>query len=497
MSLRRYQKSLNRQQEMLLPSRVEDYVSDKNTVRAIDAYVDTLNLQLLEYTHTEETTAAGQPAYAPAGLLKLYLYGYMQGIRSSRKLEREVYRNLEVIWLIEGLRPSYKTIANFRKNNSDALKATNRDFVLLCKELDLLGGESVAVDGSFFKADARKESIYTEARLNKELKSLEKKISDYQEQLEQQDSMDDKAGIGSIIEDPKFIEKLEKLKARQAEKQALKKALEDSGEKQISTVDKEARLLKKGVETIAGYNGQTVVDSQHHIIVTEELTQDGNDMKQLAPMLIKAQAVLGSDNLKGLADAGYYNTQQIKTCVENKITPYVPIPKAPSIKDRFNTEDFPYNAENNTYSCPQGHELTVRKNTTYNRGRKVYAYATRCSDCNSCPLKSRCLSESASYKKIQRWEHQKVIDAHKKRMEQTPKAMRQRAALVEHPFGTLKQRAGMHHFLMRGLKKCSGEFSLMIFAYNFTRVLNTLDLNTFRDYCIQRQENEVKNSQYA
>ena len=161
MSLRRYQKSLNRQQEMVLPSRVEDYVSDKNTVRAIDAYVDTLNLQLLEYTHTEETTAAGQPAYAPTGLLKLYLYGYMQGIRSSRKLEREVYRNLEVIWLIEGLRPSYKTIANFRKNNSDALKSTNRDFVLLCKELDLLGGESVAVDGSFFKADARKERIYT------------------------------------------------------------------------------------------------------------------------------------------------------------------------------------------------------------------------------------------------------------------------------------------------------------------------------------------------
>jgi len=309
MSLRRYQKSLDRQQEMLLPSRVEDYVSDKNTVRAIDAYVNTLNMQSTGYTHTQEATIAGQPAYDPAGLLKLYLYGYIQGIRSSRKLEKEVYRNLEVIWLIEGLRPSYKTIANFRKNNSKALKASNRDFILLCKELKLLGGEIVAVDGSFFKADARKESIYTEARLNKTLESLEKKITDYQEALDQQDSIDDKAGCESSAEDPQLIEKLAKLKVRQAEKQVLKKALEKSGNKQISLVDKDARLLKKSVETIAGYNGQTVVDSQHHLIVAEELTQDGNDMNQLAPMLKKAQEVLASDNLKGLADKGYYNTQ--------------------------------------------------------------------------------------------------------------------------------------------------------------------------------------------
>jgi transposase len=177
MSLRRYQKSLNRQQEMILPTRVEDYVSDNNTVRAIDTYVDTLNLQSIGYTDTQEITIAGQPAYDPAGLLKLYLYGYIQGIpRSSRKLEKEAHRNLEVIWLIEGQRPSYKTIANFRKNNSKALKSSNRDFVMLCKELNLLGGEGVAVDGSFFKADASKGSIYTESRLNKELMCLKRKL---------------------------------------------------------------------------------------------------------------------------------------------------------------------------------------------------------------------------------------------------------------------------------------------------------------------------------
>ena len=241
MSLRRYQNSLNRQQEMLLPSRVEDYVSNKNTVRAIDTSVDTLNLKWLKYTHTQENSTAGQPAYDPAGLLTLYIYGYMQGIRSSRKLERETYRHLEVIWLIEGQRPSYKTIANVRKNNSQALTSSNRDFVMLCKELNLLGCEVVAVDGRFFKADARKDSLYTENRLNKELGLLEKKITDSQNALDQQDEIDNKEGINSLVEDPQLTEKLEKLKARQTEKQALKKARDASAEKQISTVDKEAR----------------------------------------------------------------------------------------------------------------------------------------------------------------------------------------------------------------------------------------------------------------
>ena len=500
MSLRRYQKSLNRQQEMLLPSRVEDYVSDNNTVRAIDTYVDTLNLQSIGYTHTQEITIAGQPAYDPAGLLKLYLYGYIQGIRSSRKLEKEAHRNLEVIWLIEGQRPSYKTIANFRKNNSKALKSSNRDFVMLCKELNLLGGEVVAVDGSFFKADASKGSIYTESRLNKELDVLEKKITDYQNALDQQDEMDDKTGINSLTEDPQLTEKLENLKVRQADKQALKKRLDESGDKQISTVDQDARLLKKGVETIAGYNGQTVVDSLHHIIVAEELTQDGNDLNQLAPMLKKAQDVLESENLKGLADAGYYNTQQIKTCEEQNITPYVAIPKPPKTTknpSRFNENYFVYNAEQNSYTCPQGNQLTARQNTVQSHGRTVIIYRTQTSDCKSCPLQTQCLTEKVRYKKMQRWEHQDIVDKHKDRMQKSPKAMRQRAALVEHPFGTLKHRAGMHHFLMRSLKKCSGEFSLMVLAYNFTRVLNTIDLSTFRGYCVQRQENGLQNSQYA
>jgi len=217
-------------------------------------------------------------------------------------------------------------------------------------------------------------------------------------------------------------------------------------------------------------------------------------------MLKKAQEVLESDNLKGLADAGYYNTQQIKACEEQNITPYVAIPKTPETaknQGRFSVKDFLYDAEKNIYTCPQGHELTARENPTHSNGRKVYIYRTQSSNCKNCPLQAQCLTEKVRYKKVQRWEHQDIIDEHKERMQNSPGIMRQRAALVEHPFGTLKHRAGMHHFLMRGLKKCSGEFSLMVLAYNFTRVLNTIDLSAFRDYCIQRQENELKNGQYV
>ena len=225
MSTRRYHASLNRQQDMLLPPRVEDYVHQDNTVRTIDAYVNTLDLQAFGFKHTQVIGGSGQPAYDPAALLMLYLYGYMQGLRSSRKLERETRRNLEVIWLVEGITPSYKTIADFRKDNSAALKAVNRDFVLLCKELSLLGGEQVAVDGSYFKGDTNKDNIYTEDKLKKQLAALDDKITAYQEALAQQDKADDQAGKGSLDEDEQLSAKLKRLQAKQAEKKPCNTAL--------------------------------------------------------------------------------------------------------------------------------------------------------------------------------------------------------------------------------------------------------------------------------
>jgi transposase len=281
-------------------------------------YVNTLNLQSLGVKHAQSVTQAGQPPYAPQAMLKLYLYGYLQGIRGSRKLERETHHNLEVIWLIEVLRPSYKSIANFRKDNSTALKAANRDFILLCKELSLLGGEEVAVDGSFFKADASKAGIYTDTKLNKQLAALEQKINDYQQTLAEQDASDDKAGKGSLVEDPHLADKLKRLQ----EKQALQQQLNASDQKQLSTVD-----------------------SLHKLIVAEDVTQDGNDTQQLAPMLAKAQDILQSDHLTGLGDAGYYDGEQIKTCEQQGIQVYVAIPdksKAIAKQGRTTRDQFCY-----------------------------------------------------------------------------------------------------------------------------------------------------------
>ena len=501
MALRRYQQTLNRQQDMLLPPRVEDYVSQNNTVRAIDAYVNTLNLHQLEFTNTQIVISAGQPAYAPGALLKLYLYGYLQGIRSSRKLERETCRNLEVIWLVEGLQPTYKTIADFRKQNSAALKATNRDFLLLCKELSLFGGEEVAVDGSFFKADANKDGIYTEEKLTNQLAYLDKKIIAYQEALDQQDAVDDKADKGSLAEDEQLNEKLLILKEKQAQKKALQQCLKDSGNKQISTVDKDARLLTKRGQTIGGYNVQIAVDSQHKLIVAEDVTQDGNDTQLLVPMLEKAQAIIDSESLIGLGDSGYYNGSQLKACEDQKITVYVAIPdKSKKIgqQKRFTREQFIYDAEQDCYHCPQGEVLNrYGKKPHRMNDKNLTRYKSKVSVCNQCPLREQCLTEKAKVKQIERWEHEAVVERHQERMKQNPQKMRTRGALVEHPFGTLKHRAGIHHFLMRGLKKCRGEFSLMVLGYNFTRVLNILGSDCLRDYCVQRQENALKNVNYG
>jgi transposase len=494
MSLRRYQATLNRQQDMLLPPRVEEYVGPHNPVRAIDAYVNTLDLAALGFKNAQAATGAGQPPFDPAALLKLYLYGYLQGLRSSRKLERETYRNLEVIWLVEGVRPSYRTLADFRQGNSEGLKAVNRDFMLVCKELALLGGEEVAVDGSFFKANASKDSIYTEGHLDASLQALEAKITAYQQALAEQDAADDQAGRGSLVEDPLLTEKLEALRKKQKEKQALRDRLKAGGDKQISTVDADARLLSKRGQSVAGYNVQLVVDDKHKLIVAEAVTQDGNDLQQLSAMLNQAQEILGSEHLTGLADSGYFEGNQLKSCEDQDFTVYVAIPdksKAVAAEGRLTREQFTYEAEQDHYRCPQGHLLSRCGKPRQKNAKWRMRYQSRPADCKDCLLREQCLTEKARFRQLYRWEHEAVIERHRARMAQRPDVMKKRAALAEHPFGVLKHRAGMHHFLMRGLKKCRGELSLMVLGYNFTRVLNMLGIGALRDYCARRSGNTL------
>ena len=297
---RRYREVQSRSQVTLLPPCMDDYVSEHNPVRAIDAFVGTLDLEALGFRHAEEYCGAGHPAYDPGLLLKLYLYGYQHRVRSSRRLEAETHRNLEVIWLCQGATPSYKTIADFRKDNAAALRSANREFVLLCRELSLLGGSRVAIDGTFLKADANRDSIHTRANLEKDLKKLDERIAAYHRQLDEADAGSEDGADGGG-EDPELAAKIEALVEKQKHRQALQDRLLESGESQVSEVDPDARLLKKNGKTVGGYNCQIAVDDKHKLIVAEDVVQDGNDTARLEPMMTKAGEAMGTEGLTGLA----------------------------------------------------------------------------------------------------------------------------------------------------------------------------------------------------
>jgi hypothetical protein len=318
--------------------------------------------------------------------------------------------------------------------------------------------------------------------------------------LAKQDAADDAQGKGSLGEDTQLAEKIKRLQEKQAEKQQLQQQLKDSGNSQIATVDKDARLLSKRGETTAGYNVQIVVDDKHKLIVAHDVVQDGNDTAQLTPMLVKAQEILQTEKLTALADAGYYESSQLKTCEDNNLSVYVAVPdksKRIAQQGRFTREQFSYDSEHDCYICPQGETLN-RCGQPRNKENKNYIrYKSKASICGQCPLRAQCLGEKTTLRQIERWEHEAVVERHKQRMKQRPDAMKKRASLAEHPFGTLKNRAGTQHFLMRGLQKCRAEFSLMVMAYNFSRVLTLLGGATLRDYCAQRQEKAAKNLKYA
>lgn len=490
---RSYKSGENRDQSTLFPMSLDEYVESNNSVRAIDAYVETLDLHQLGFKNTQYASTCGQPAYNPADLLKLYLYGYINSVRSSRKLERETYRNIEVMWLLGNLQPCYKTIANFRKDNPVSLKATNRDFILLCRELSLFGGKKIAIDGSYFRGNASKASIYTQDKLERQLNKLNKQIEDYQKELDANDNREAQAGLGGDTKDPELNEKLALLKKRQARKQQQVEKLTNSNETQLSTTDPDARLLQKPGQLVSGYNVQSVVDDKHQLIVESKVTNAGNDFHQLYVMAEKAKKTLGVEKIIALADGGYYEGINLKQCEENHITAYVPIPdksKPAKKQGRFTREAFTYDEEQRLYYCPQGNTLEQKGKPYEQNGKMHIRYASKISQCKACPVKKDCLSKKAKRREVHRWEHESVLERHRERMQNTKEEMRQRAALVEHPFGTLKDRAGYtYHFLVRGFKKVQGEWSIMALGYNFTRVLNILGIKGFIDYCACRKRN--------
>jgi transposase len=490
-----FKTGVSREQLSFLPPRVEDYVDRDNAVRAIDAFVDALNLEKLGFRYPKAVGGRGQPAYDPSDLLKLYLYGYLNRIRSSRSLEREACRNLELIWLLKRLEPGYRTIANFRKENSSALKAANREFVLMARELGLVGGEVVAIDGAFFDGNASKASITTRKKLVERLAALDRDIEAYQTTLSENDAAEDAQPPVDASGGTDISQKVASLMAKRAQVQADLAGLEASAETQLSRTDKDARLLTKSGQLIAGYNVQIAVDEKHKLIVASEVVNDGNDSGQLYNVAKAAKEELGAEKLTALADTGYYNCHELKACEDDGIVAYVPPAKRTAqmeAQGRISHEEFVYDAENDVYCCPAGQLLRPtggHKVTT--AGRVDIRYRSRKSDCDGCALRSRCLSAKSSMRTIQRWEDEAVLERHRERMQDAKAQMRHRAELAERPFGTLKCRAGYRHFLVRGFNKVRGEWSLMALCYNFSPVLNVLGLHRLIAYLAKKLRRQV------
>lgn len=454
----------------MLPESLDDYVSDTNPVRVVDVFVDELDLVSLGFDGAIPAET-GRPAYHPAVLLKIYIYGYLNRIQSSRRLEREAQRNVELMWLTGRLMPDFKTIANFRKDNSKAIRGVCRQFVVLCQQLGLFAENLVAIDGSKFKAVNHRDRNFTSAKLKRRMEEIESSINRYLAALDAGDRQEPTAAESKAVG---LEEKIAKLKKQMKELQAIEVQLNESPDKQISLTDPDARSMMTGGKGIVGYNVQTAVDTKHHLIVAHEVTNVGHDRDQLSSMAKQARDAMKLESLSVVADRGYFKSEEILACHDAGIAAYVPKPMTSGAKvdGRFNNDVFVYDSTKNEYICPAGEALPWRYSYV-ERGLKLHRYWT--SSCQNCALKSQCTP--SKNRRVRRWEHETVLEEMQVRLNNAPEMMRIRKRTVEHPFGTLKQWMGATHFLTRKLAGVSAEMSLNVLAYNLKRVMNILGVS--------------------
>ena len=461
----------NRDQLTLFPEAIDDYVVSDNTVRMIDAFVDSLALLSLGFDKVISKTT-GRPPYHPGDLLKLYLYGYLNRIRSSRRLETECHRNIELIWLIQQLRPDFKTIADFRKDNSDAFVATFKALGELCYEAGLFGQTLIAIDGSLFQGVNSKARVKTQKKLKLQLADIESDIDRYLKELDQTDLEED--AMEQHSPRPRDVaDIIEKLKQRRNQTLEDLEDLIDKGESQRSLTDPDSRLIQQRHKpTVVGYNTQIAVDERHKLVVSYDVTNHANDKAQLAPMSIKAKQVLKTDQLEAVADAGYYNGAQIEQASEAGITTYVPTFSTSSNKTRgrYDRSQFIYDKQTDSYRCPAGEQL-IQVGKDEIRQHERFAYQT--TKCRGCTQRQHCTDARPTRNRtIYRMDYEEAVEALKVRNQTKPEKQAQRKALVEHPFGTIKRGWGFDHFLVKGKKKVNAEMGLMLLAYNLKRVSN-------------------------
>lgn len=460
----------DRRQPTLLPDCLDDYVAEDNLVRVVDVFVDDLNLGALGF---EGVTPAptGRPAYHPATLLKLYVYGYLHKVQSSRRLEREAGRNVELMWLTGRLAPDHKTIADFRKDNGPAIQAACAQFVALCRQIGLFGSALVAIDGSKFKAVNSRDKNFTANKLQKRLEQVAEHIAGYLRDL---DTADRQEGEAAEARSGRLKEKVERLREQMKMLQAMEVRVETAPDGQVSLTDPDARSMATSGRGsgIVGYNVQSAVEAEHHLIVAHDVVMTGSDREQLAAMAAKAKDAMGVAKLDALADRGYFSGEEIRSCDALGVTRYLPKPLTSGAKadGRFGKQDFVYLPEQDVYRCPSG-ALLRRHMTTVERGMTLHRYWDRAS-CQACALKAQCTPSIE--RRVTRWEHEALIDALQRRMDLTPGAMRLRRRLVEHPFGTIKAWMGSTHFLMKRLPNVKTEIGLHVLAYNLKRVIAIL-----------------------
>jgi transposase len=456
----------DRSQILLLPERLDDYVGPDNPVRFIEAFVDGLDLAAAGFARVH-AKGTGRPGYAPADLLKLYIYGYLNRVRSSRRLEAETHRNIEVIWLLRHLRPDFKTIADFRRDNRRAFRPVFRQFVLLCRQLDLFGRELLAVDGTRIKAVNNKDRNFTRASLATFLKLADARLDDYLKRLDTSDAAEHVAG-GSRVKD--LAEKIAAIRERRMRCQAMLAELDRTGEDQISLTDPDSRAMAAHTHVAVGYNVQVAVDSKHKLIVEQQVTNHVVDMGLLTPTAEPAKEILGVEQIAVVADRGYFKIEDIEACEKAGMQPYVPRPqRGPSVRaGLYRKDEFQYDPDSDTLLCPAGQRLQPYSSSLL-RGIKKINYANK-QACRDCPIRSRCTRNS--FRTVSRLENEAVLDRMQARLARRPEVLDRRREIVEHPFGTIKQWMNQGAFLMRGLEKVRGEFSLTALAYNLRRVLN-------------------------
>jgi len=467
--MKRFIEGEDRKQVTLLPECLDDFVAEDNPVRIIEAFVEELELESMGFDGITPSTT-GRPSYHPAVLLKIYIYGYLNRIQSSRRLERECQRNVELMWLTGRLAPDFKTIADFRRDNGTGIRNVCRRFVVLCRDLKLFSQALVAIDGSKFKASNTRDRNFTNGKIDKRQQQIEESIQRYLSALE---TADRTQPAELEAKTTRLQDKIVQLQGQMRRLEQIKEELKTQPDGQLSLSDPDARSMATSGRGsgMVGYNVQVAVDARHHLIVAHEVTNSGHDRAQLSPMAQAARDAMGKSRLKAIADRGYYSGLQIKACADAGIAAILPKTTTSSARfhGRFDRADFIYIARDDEYLCPAGQRAIYRM-TGEEHGMQLHRYWS--SACPRCAIKSQCTP--SDYRRITRWEHESVLEAAQQRLDRMPDAMMVRRRTVEHVFGTFKHWMGYTHFLTRRLPNVSTEMSLHVLAYNLKRVIAIL-----------------------